>query len=338
MPVIASSGFTKDHRLSQIYNRSLRNRDITKSPLSSYRISKGPRDALLDAFSSSPSLQSLVHPLIENEIYIRDFRTEDWMYSGIKYEQGRIITYYRIRPSIARQMWKGVVNLARLAICAANDTTWQQVPKRGPSDPVYPLDVLLEWGSNFLYVLPHLSLSRDADSDNPLLSYETPFLRQLEQYFVGYQNVACYYSNWIRSAIKTSLNSGFQSETNWGAFWGLSKEDFLNMAAPGVFDIVRAREEGRFRRIGHDMSLEPIRNGQPTILDHIESRHSPIIDALVLHPQHCNSVEWGNSLGYDPRDPHFDINDCVPKPFQSEDTEEMDAILAFGNRGYKLQE
>ena len=226
------------------------------------------------------------------------------MYTGIKYEQGRIVTYYKICPSIARQMWKGVVNLACLAICAANDTTWQQVPSRGPNDSVYPLDVLLEWGSNFSYVLPHLSLSCDTDLDNPLLSYETLFLHQLEQYFVGYQNVACYYSNWIRSAIKTSLNSGFQSETNWGVFWGLLKEDFLDMAAPGVFDIVCAPEEGRFRWVGHNMSLEPIRHGQPTILNYTENRHSRITDALVLHPQHCNSVEWGNSLGCNCYDLH----------------------------------
>ena len=142
MPAIASSGFTRNHRLSQTYHHSLHNQDITKLPLSLYWISKGPRDVLLDMFSSSPSLQSLAHSLIENEIYVHDFRTEDWMYSGIKYEQGRVITYYRIRPSIARQMWKGVVNLARLAICAATNSTWEQVPRRAPGDPVYPLDVL----------------------------------------------------------------------------------------------------------------------------------------------------------------------------------------------------
>ena len=337
MPAIASSGFAKHHRLSQIYHRSLRDRDITKLPLSSYRVSKGPRDALLDAFSSSPALQSLVYPLIENTVYVREFTTTDWMYSGVRYEQGGVVTYYKIRPSIARQMWTGVVNLARMAICAANDTTWQEVPRRGPNDPIYPLDVLLEWGSNFLYVIPHLTLSCDADSDNPLLSYETPSLRQLEQYFVGYQNVACYYANWTRSAIKTSLNSGFQSETNWGALWGFSKEEFLAMAAPGVFDLARAREEGRFRRVGHDMRLEPIRSGQPSDY-YSQSFHLPAADALVLHPQHCNSVEWGRSFEYDPRDPYFDINDCVPKAFQSTDTEEMDAILAFGNRGYRLQD
>ena len=323
MPAIASTGIAKHHRVAQIYHRSPCDRDVTKLPLSLYRVSKGPRDALLDAFSTSPTLQTLVYPLVENEIYVREFTAEDWMYSGVRYdsEQEKVITYYKIRPSIARQMWKGVVNMACLTICAANDTTWQEIPRRGPSDPVYPLDVLLEWGSNFLYVIPHLSLSRDTDSDNPLLSYETPSLRQLKQYFIGYQNVVCYYGNWIRSAVKTSLNSGFQSETNWGAFWNFSKEDFLKLATPGVFDLARAREEGRFRRVGHDMGLEPIRS-----------------DALILHPQHCNAVEWGNGFGYDPRDPYFDINDCVPKAFQSTDTEEMDAILAFGNRGYRLQE
>ena len=338
MPAIASTGSARYRRPSHIYNQSLRNRDVSKLPISSYRVSRGPRDTLLDAFTASPTLQSLAYPLVENAIYTRDFATEDWMYSGVRYEQGRIITYYKIRPSIAKQMWKGVINLARLTICAANDTIWQRVPRRGPDDPVYPLDVLLEWGSNFLYVIPHLSLSRDTDSENPLLSYETPSLRQLEQYFVGYQNVVCYYANWTRSAIKTSLNAGFQSETNWGAFWGLSKEEFLDMAAPGIFDLTRAREEGRFRRVGHDMSLEPVRHGQPFVLHCSRNMDSPVVDALVLHPQYCNSVEWGNSEGYDPRDPYFDINDCVPKAFQSMDTEEMDAILAFGNRGYRLQE
>ena len=207
-----------------------------------------------------------------------------------------------------------------MAVCTANDCMWSEVPVDSFNTPIFPRDVLIEWGSNCLFTIPHLILTSEADLDNPLLQYQTRSVSKLCHYFIGYQNITIYYADWIWNAVRTSINHGFLSETNWGAVWGFTKEEFLGMVAPGVFNLARAVEEGRVQRATHDLALSPVRT-----------------DALVLHPQRCQATEEDPSLQYDPLDPYFDINDCVLQPYQSMELEEMDAILAFGNQGYHLQ-
>lgn len=207
-----------------------------------------------------------------------------------------------------------------MAICAANDCVWKDVPVDEYSSPIFPRDVLIEWGSNRLFTIPHLLLASEADIDNPLLQYQTRSLPKLRRYFTTYQNVMIYYANWIRNAVRSSINHGFLSETNWGAVWGFRKDEFLGMVAPGVFDLARAREEGRVRQATHDLSLSPIRG-----------------DALILHPQERREAQEDYSTRYDPTDPYFDIDLCIPRPYQSTDLEEMHPVLAFGNQGYHLQ-
>ena len=101
----------------------------------------------------------------------------------------------------------------------------------------------------------------------------------LHCYFVGYQNIAIYYANWIQNTVRTSINHRFLSETNWGAVWRFTKEEFLGMVAPGVFNLVRAVEEGRVWWATHDLNLLPVQT-----------------DALVVHPQHCQATEEDPSL------------------------------------------
>ena len=250
MPAILSTPFNsmqlrrRQNSLGSTSEQLLRAQALIPSSQQLYFASLGPCNALYNVFNH-PALRCLIHSMIENEIYIRDFEDTDYCYAGFTAVGRHQIPSYQMRPDVARRLWSGVITLSRMAVCAANDCTWADVPVDELNTPIFPRDVLIEWGSNRLFTIPHLILTSKADIDNPLLQYQTRSKSKLRGYFTGYQNVAMYYANWIRNTVRTSINQGFLSETNWGAVWGLSKEEFLDMVALGVFDYARAVEEGR---------------------------------------------------------------------------------------------
>ena len=256
LSTLSNSAQLRHRRTSfiQASEQLLRPQALIPSYQQQYYQSLGPRDALCDVFNH-PALRCLVHAVIENEIYVRAFQETDYCYAGITIRGRQHIPSYQIKPDIARQLWNGIVTLARIlarmAICTANNCIWKDVPVDEYNSPIFPWDVLIEWGSNRLFTIPHLLLASETDVDNPLLQYQTRSLSKLQRYFTNYQNVVIYYANWTRNAVRSSINHGFLSETNWGAVWGFRKDEFLSMVAPGVFDLTRAREEGRVRRATH---------------------------------------------------------------------------------------
>ena len=138
-------------QLRHRHNNSLRNtseqllhaQTLIPSSRQLYFASLGPRDALYDMFNH-PALRCLIHAMIENEIYVHDFEDTDYCYAGFTIIGRQQIPSYQIRPDIARRLWNGVITLSRMAVCAANDCMWTDVPVNEFNTPIFPRDVLIE--------------------------------------------------------------------------------------------------------------------------------------------------------------------------------------------------
>ena len=127
----------RQHSFIRASKQLLRPQALIPTYQQQYYQSLGPRDALYDAFNH-PALRCLVHAMIENDIYIREFDDTDYCYAGVTLLGRRNLPSYQIKPDVARRLWSGMVTLARMAVCAANDCIWRDIPVDQYNSPIFP--------------------------------------------------------------------------------------------------------------------------------------------------------------------------------------------------------
>jgi hypothetical protein len=267
-----------------------------------------PKDSIKDAIHH-PRLQQRIDAIFDYPVLSQPPQIDDIVARMHQDEDGNWSETYELTADAVERLWVPTNRMASFCITAANDHPYD------PHHPhyenrSYPSDTLLEWGHTF--IIPHATF---ADPFHCPIIRKHDTLEDLYREWATYQRIACEYGYWLKSAIKTSLIRGFRSLVNFGANFGLSKKEFLNLLEPGVFDEERDRAEGRLKRkLPHDFHDDR--------------------QALILHPQYCNAVINGFLKPVDPNRSYPDgsrphLRCYIPGTVQHPGTEDPDIVFSF---------
>lgn len=154
---------------------------------------------------------------------------------------------WELCPEVLTDFQEAMIQMGRITICAANDFNplWDPIELA----PRYiPRAVLREWGSE--YYLPHIRMAFDESFMAPIRDSDPEVLLKMYQQT---QEVVRAFGRWIMERIAVMIRKGYQSEVNFGAFFGLTKTEFFRRVSPEI--IGRA---GAHPSDGNGYSLLPI--------------------------------------------------------------------------------
>jgi hypothetical protein len=259
-----------------------------------------PADAMKDGYNH-PLFKAYIDSALNNCIYTQAFVKEFIVPIVYEAEDGSFQAKFFLDNKVAERLWSGLVFMSRVFITACNDS---DIIDPATSLKSYPSDCVIELGDQHFTFRHHVLAD---PSKNPFLC--TPFksISQLVEHYRNMQYMVCQYAKWLGHAVKVSLLKGFRSEFNFGAYWGLTKAQFLDLLAPGVFDEARDRVEGRARII------------KPTPETTLDSSK-----ALILHPRFSRIAQV---FEYNPHDPTYRLNGPIFTPI-AEVTKECEAVHA----------
>ncbi|KAF8059029.1 hypothetical protein FPV67DRAFT_1675643 [Lyophyllum atratum] len=129
-------------------------------------------------------------------------------------------TSYTLDPRVATSLWSLMTKMAQVVHCAAHDfdpyTSGKELPITLPRDRLKSLQLSTPTLS-YVLAFPHR---------NPLLD-AFPSMEQLRFRLQLVQHIACSYLVWIGKGIERSVAQGMACSWNWGAYWGMQWEEFL---------------------------------------------------------------------------------------------------------------
>ncbi|RDB20174.1 hypothetical protein Hypma_012727 [Hypsizygus marmoreus] len=167
-------------------------------------------------------------------------------------------TIYSVDPTAAAALWNSVKKIAQVIHCAAYDIN--PYTSNRPLPPTLPLDHLASLGLR----APSCSIALSVKSGQAPLGMTATNCDVLYDLIAAFQQMATYYLEWLARAIETSLAQGLRSRWNWGAYWGINWEEFMD------------RAQGRI----NDEAIEGIAR-----IEAIDNSH-----ALILHPTHSRTA------------------------------------------------
>jgi hypothetical protein len=223
----------------------------------------------LTALIPDGPLQAAIRGTIDGRQYLRRLRAGDI----IMVTDTAGVSRYSIRPEVLHALFLPTRTLAAIYLCAANNFS----PLHGTSDIhiplMYPGAAEQEAGGRRL---PHLSFYM---LDIRALHHTFPTFVDAARYFRHLQAIGIVYLYWMAGLIRRSITKGLDSVFNWGAYWRLSKIEFLARVAPQA--LVETRE--------------------------VPPSYSESNRALILHPTHSNYALAARLIPYDPTDHHIDL-------------------------------
>lgn len=136
-------------------------------------------------------------------------------------------TTYTLDSDIAGSLFSIFKKLIQVITCAGNNFNpnidIMPLPPNLPKDAITSLsmpDPIISWGAL-------------STSVNPL-ALEFYSVTNIFKMFKKLQDIANFLFGWIAEAIKTSVLQGQDSRWNFGSYFGLTFEDFLNRVLPAV--------------------------------------------------------------------------------------------------------
>ncbi|KAF8059911.1 hypothetical protein FPV67DRAFT_1674467 [Lyophyllum atratum] len=175
------------------------------------------------------------------------------------------LTTYSLEPRIATTLWTNILKIAQVIHCSALDfnpyTTSEPLPVAIPYDRFRALTLHA----------PVISLALQAPHRNPLLD-EFLTIEEVQERVARVQHFGHYYIRWIGSGIERAVALGENAKGwNWGAYWGLSWEEFLE----------------------HVEAHTPVRKVPLPTYDSAAINHSL---ALILHPTHSHAARRATNI------------------------------------------
>jgi hypothetical protein len=260
-----------------------------------------PAGALKDVLNH-PLLKSYIDGTISDITYTQPLIGRFIIPVVYEAQDGSFQAKFFLHPKVAERLWSGLVFMSRIFMAGCNDNNVIN-PATPPKS--YSSDCVIELGDHHFTFRHHVLAD---PTRNPFLCSSFSSIDRLAESYRNMQYIVSRYAIWLAHAIRISLLKGFRSEFNFGAYWGLTKTQFLDLLAPGVFDEARDRAEGRAR-----------------ILKPASETNSDSSRALVLHPRFSKMAQ---TVEYDPNDPTFKLDGPVFTPI-AEVTKESEAVHAF---------
>jgi len=200
---------------------SITSTDVT-TLITTLSIRFDPRNSIanVETVVADPLIKSLIHATMMGPIFwyrpkhtdiVPDFRLGQFG--------------YRLHDHIANDIWVDLQRLAFIIHCAANDHN--PFINRSPVSIDIPYAALDEISLE----MPAISLCL-VYQGNPLHDLMESGERVIERAQV-LKTIGFYFMNWMAEAIRRSIKKGTSSYWNFGAFWGMSKAEFMERARKG---------------------------------------------------------------------------------------------------------
>ncbi|KAF8071498.1 hypothetical protein FPV67DRAFT_1665537 [Lyophyllum atratum] len=174
-----------------------------------------PSTRELERVLGSPFIKTLYHGAVGTLLFDYSFSPLD-IVPVIEYG----VTTYALEPKLATTLWMTLKKLAQIIHCAA----WDHNPFAS-AEPL-PLSLPLDKLSSINLPAPLISLILASPERNPLLD-AFPSIYDVKHRIALVQHIATYYVRWLAAAVERSIKMGADSCWSWGAYWGLSWEEFL---------------------------------------------------------------------------------------------------------------
>ncbi|KAJ7584467.1 hypothetical protein C8J56DRAFT_1053924 [Mycena floridula] len=182
--------------------------------------------------------------LDDNDIvaFVNSYNEEDG-------EDGSVFTSWGLTDACADYLWSPARAAGQINVSAVNgcEHTTYSDPETGEivghSPRSIPKDIYVSGEWDMDQVLPHLLCA--SPIFNPLRNLRLDTLEELMEYVAKILRAVEAYTCWTFQSARSSLRKGFNSQLNYGAVFGLSHAEYLDMVAPGVFNQERDEEEGR---------------------------------------------------------------------------------------------
>lgn len=183
------------------------------------------------------------------------------------------VTYY-LRPEVVEEFRRAFKCMGRIAVCAANDFNPRYAPFEECPEHI-TREVMHEWGT--MQGLPHLSA---AFHDDFIINYAHPDPQQVLRVFHAAQNAGCFYAHWLVERIEVSLRMGLNSISNFGAYFGFAKTEFLSIMAPETLSRPVHPDDGKFyfKLIIQLIADIPRRYLERALVVHAERSNDALID------------------------------------------------------------
>lgn len=206
------------HPLSILLNMST---DLIEV-ITSLSVRFNPQDSLhnLETVLADPLLKALFRGALSGSIvHYRPTYTD--AHPEFKYGQFG----YRLNETIADGIWTDLQRIAQIVHCAANDYN--------PFTAVAPLPIDISYDAlnEINLSIPAVSLTLVYDV-NPLLALVESRDKVIERVQI-LKTIGFYFINWMAEAVRRSVQQGRSSAWNFGAYWGMSKEEFVYRARKG---------------------------------------------------------------------------------------------------------
>ncbi|KAF8060239.1 hypothetical protein FPV67DRAFT_1453355 [Lyophyllum atratum] len=174
-----------------------------------------PTTRELERVVNSPFLKTLFHGAIGSFLIDYAFTPLD-IVTTVDYG----VTHYSLEPQIATALWSTLTKLAQVIQCAA----WDHNPFES-AEPL-PVSISLDKLHSIDLAPPILPLVLASPERNPLLD---PFecVYDVKHRLILVQHITMYYVRWLAQGVERSLKQGLDCQWNWGAYWGLSWEEFV---------------------------------------------------------------------------------------------------------------
>jgi hypothetical protein len=190
--------------------------------ITSLSVRFNPQDSLhnLETVLADPLLKALFRgALAGSVVHYRPTHTD--VHPEFKYGQFG----YRLNETIADGIWTDLQRIAQIVHCAAND--YNPFTASAPLSIDLPYDALNEINLS----IPAVSLTLVYDV-NPLLAIVESRDKVIERVQI-LKTIGFYFINWMAEAVRRSVQKGRDSAWNFGAYWGMSKEEFVYRARKG---------------------------------------------------------------------------------------------------------
>lgn len=135
---------------------------------------------------------------------------------------------YRLHEHIANDVWTDLQRLAYIIHCAANNYN--------PFASQLPVSIDIPYAAldEISLEIPAVSLSL-VYQNNPLSELLESRDRVVER-AQAIKAIGFYFINWIAEAVRRSIKRGESTNWNFGAFWGMTKGEFIERARRGYID------------------------------------------------------------------------------------------------------
>jgi hypothetical protein len=205
-----------------------------------------PRDSLrnLETVLADPLLKALFRGALSGSVVGYRPRIGDVL---PEFRHGQF--GYRLNETIANEFWLDLQRIAQIIHCAASNYN--------PFIATQPLSADIPYAAldEISLSMPAISLTLVYDL-NPLFDLLESRERVVERVQI-LKTIGFYFINWVAEAVRRSVKKGETSLWNWGAFWGMSREEFVARAKKGYSNggFKELMEEVEFKKDEFDYPL-----------------------------------------------------------------------------------